>query len=59
MAVAIHGWRPSAGKYVELPACSLLAKPLLQGAEFDVVPDLPDLPFGLLLLADGINPVVE
>jgi len=45
-------------------ACfSLLADPLQRdGGELHAsvsVPDPPDLPFGLLQLADGIDPVVE
>lgn len=49
----------------ELPACSVLANPLLQrpDGELDAsvpVADPPDLlPFGLLQLADGIDPIVE
>ena len=61
MAVAIHDWRPCTGTW----SCLLvlcLANSLLQraGSELDAsVPDPPDLPFGLLQLADGIDPVVE
>ena len=47
-------------KYVELLLGSLFANPSLQRADTLVlVPDPPDLPFGLLQLADGIDPVVE
>jgi len=59
MAVAIHDRRPCASTWNCLLG-SLFANPSLQRADTLVlVPDPPDLPFGLLQLADGIDPVVE
>lgn len=57
--VATPDWWPG-----DLIACSLLLNSLSQRASGEIdtsvsVPDRPDLPFGLLQLAEGIDPVVE